>query len=1560
MQTVARHNFTTVKTEGAILPADLLQRIAGGKMEGLQPADYHLGPGERLGDAITRAWTRCQGVWETFNDQRGQLAESDSGLSLTRERWLLILFQELGYGRLAYQPRGLEVSNRSSVIGNQPPLTDNRSPITDPRYPISHLWQHTPIHLVSFRQELDRRDPAIKRSPHSLMQEFLSRSEDHLWGFVSNGLTLQILRDNASLTRAAYVEFDLEKMMTEQVYADFTLLWLLCHQSRVEIRAADGQSPISNLQSPANCWLEKWSQQAAEQGTRALDALRIGVQEAITALGRGFLAHPGNETLKRSLRAGSLSRDDYFRQLLRLVYRLIFLFVAEERDLLLLPEADEPARARYNRYYSTGRLRRLAEARRGGPHPDLYRTLRQVFGLLRAGYPELGLPALGSFLFSERSTPALDECDLANHDLLNAIRALALTVEGQVTRPVDYKNLGAEELGSVYESLLELHPFLNIEAATFSLDVAAGSERKTTGSYYTPSSLINSLLDTALEPVVADRLQVAGGKSQVGLALEGAILSIKVVDPACGSGHFLMAAANRLATHLARVRTGDGEPSPTARREALRDVVHHCIHGVDINEMAVELCKVGLWMETLDPGKPLGFLERNIQCGNSLIGATPALLRQGIPDAAFTPITGDDTAFCTEWKERNKKEREGQMSMRFGEEPWQRLGDLAAAMAQLDSMGDRTLDEVRAQEMAYARMLLSSSYEDSHFWADSWCAAFVWPKNNSFDYPITEQTFRKIERDPFDVVPWMKMEIRRLRDEYKFFHWHLVFPHVFTPRRIDPKGSSQNPTGLNDDGVTGWTEGFDVVLGNPPWEKIQAEEQSFFAPESPDIANAVGAKRKAMIQKLEKTDPALFHRWQSYQESIKRVDTFFKVSRRYPLTGKGKLNTYAVFSELALTIQRGIGSAGIIIPLGIVTDYTTKDFFWHLMKQKRIKKLIGFENESFIFPDVHHSFKFTILIMSGSERTEPEPDFVFFCRSVDDVRDASRHFRLTADDIELLNPNTHNCPIFRSERDFRIVQDVYKQHPIIDSDRIGGPWGVRIHRVVNPTDDSTMMQEWYPVPTRKHIIVEDGEFWAPVYEAKMIHQFDHRFGSYVGQTEAQANQGKLPELTDQEHADPTLYSQPRNWMRTSDSVPWLERYTSKNWLMVFRDITSPVVLRTAIAAIIPKVPPVDPCRGIFFDSTMSGDYASCFLAAFNSFAFDFVCRQMFSGTHLAIFVLKQLVVPAPKSLAVHRPDFQILLKWVAIRSLELTYTAFDVVPFARDCGYYGPPFRWDKERRFLLRCELDAAYFHLYGIDREDTAYIMDTFPIVRRKDEEAFGEYRTKRVILEIFDDMAEAIYSGTPYQTRLDPPPADPRAAHTWDESYLGPYCDPSAWWQEVETAKDEKVIEGEKAASESPYQQQSAVSVPHSIKEPAPAFQLQSPTPPTKKEETTTPPTTHAKQQPLLDVAPAPTGPRPRRLKEAMALGKDSSPTATRELVAFLADEDSSIRWLAGSSLVQRANSDVVTALTAFLDRAEPERIAVAKPEIQRVLGLIAETAESEAVRQAAQYTMTKVMG
>jgi len=405
------------------------------------------------------------------------------------------------------------------------------------------------------------------------------------------------------------------------------------------------------------------------QGARALGDLRGGGERALQILGEGFTSHPKNTALRDALRTGQTPPADFHGQLLRVVYRLIFLFVAEDRTLdglsLLHPrddgEAARLARERYAAHYNTARLRELASRIKGSRHGDLWRQFQVLAAALSgdanfaAAREHLALPTLGSFLWDPASTANLKDAELTNHDFLEALRHLAFTRQGKVPRPVDYKNLGAEELGGVYESLLALTPQVSADGARFYFAEFAGNERKTSGSYFSPDSLVQCLLDSALDPVVEETI-----KGKTGAEAEKAILALKVCDPAVGSGHFLVGAAHRLARHLARVQAlaqGESEPSPLLYRHALRDVIGRCLYGVDINPMAAELCRVSLWLEALEPGKPLSFLDHHIRVGNSLLGATPALLAKGLPDEAFTPIEGDEKEVCQKFKKVNKAER---------------------------------------------------------------------------------------------------------------------------------------------------------------------------------------------------------------------------------------------------------------------------------------------------------------------------------------------------------------------------------------------------------------------------------------------------------------------------------------------------------------------------------------------------------------------------------------------------------------------------------------------------------------------------------------------------------------------------------------------------------------------------------------------------------------------------------------------------------------------------------------------------------------------------------------
>ncbi len=392
--------FVSVTSVGGLLPTDLLREVAAGsrELDGTSAEAYGLAPGERLNDHITRSWNRLVSVWSAFVEHCRQRPEHDlTATALTRQRWLNPLFDELGFS-------GLPTARAREIDGKE--------------YAISHQWGDTvAVHLLGAEVPVDRRSPGVpgaaRTSPHGLVQEFLNRSDEHLWALLSNGRTLRLLRDNASLTRQAYVEFDLNAIFEGELYSDFTLLWLACHRTRFEGEPSE------------KCILEQWSQHAATTGTRALDRLREGVEAAIVSLGEGFLAHRANAELRDQLTRGELPVASYQRQLLRSVYRLLFLLVAESRGLLLAPGTDEVTRARYREHYSLARITRLARVRRGSAHDDLWAGLQVTMrALWRDGEPALGLSPLGSDLWSPVSVEALYDARLDNAHLLKAVRNL--------------------------------------------------------------------------------------------------------------------------------------------------------------------------------------------------------------------------------------------------------------------------------------------------------------------------------------------------------------------------------------------------------------------------------------------------------------------------------------------------------------------------------------------------------------------------------------------------------------------------------------------------------------------------------------------------------------------------------------------------------------------------------------------------------------------------------------------------------------------------------------------------------------------------------------------------------------------------------------------------------------------------------------------------------------------------------------------------------------------------------------------------------------------------------
>ncbi|BCQ07072.1 hypothetical protein JMUB5695_00488 [Mycobacterium heckeshornense] len=1335
-------SFRSVRLVGTVLPSEAIPRASELRMPGQRAEDYHLPPGMTVNAGIARAWDALLAAYQEWQAALARLPDSDPAVRLTREKWLLPMLYELGWGHPEAISGGLDV----------PP---GLGEITGRHFPVSHrvCWPDTanpaawvPLHLVGANVALDTKTAGVAaRAPQSMLQDYLNREEHSLWGILSNGHQLRLLRDASSLTRQSFVEFDLDTIFTNQLYADFRLFFLVAHASRFVPRpdetattsdGEDEQDVAAPTPKLANCWLERWRTTAIDDGARAMLNLRQGVAVALQHLGTGFVAHPDNTTLRDTLAAAADADHDLHRALLRIAYRLIVLFVAEDRDLLHTAAADGAARDLYAKYFSTARLRKMAASHPGGRHTDLWEAHQIVTDALAGdGLATLGLNGLGASLFSREALSILDGARLPNRAFLAAIRALS-QIDDPVTgtpRQVDYRNLDSEELGGMYEGLLAYTPRYHADERTFTLDIAAGNERKTSGSYYTPSDLINLVLEEALDPLIDEALRAPYP--------EQALLALSVVDPACGSGHFVVAAARRIASALATVRTGDTEPNPVALRAATADVIEHCVYGVDLNDLAIEITKVALWLEAFDAERPFPFLDSHFRVGNSLLGTTPALLRDNIPDAAFVVLGDDDREWTAKLKARNKAERDAdadQLTLDFGTPKLNvETTQFTRAAREADAGTAATVQQMRARADAWRKLEDDPDLKAAKLLADAWCAAFVQPKRKASGQGITHGTLRALSENPESVPDTVVNLVNDLARQYRFFHWHLEFPGIFTV----PDDGSADP-------ATGWTGGFSCVIGNPPWERVKIQDKEFFANNGrTDIADAATAAiRKKMIEKLAERDPDLFGK---YRDALRQSDATAHLllkSRRYPLTGRGDVNTYSVFAETMRTLAGPNGAAGIITPTGLATDKTTSQFFSDTLRSHRLYAFYDFENEAKIFKDVHHLLRFAVTTMTGMARKVQRTRFAFLTRHIPDV--PSRRFELAADEVLMLNPNTGSLPMFRTRTDADITLGIYRRHPILirDDDPNGNPWGLSFGTLFHMANDSGLFHpadEFSDDEFNGWSYQRDGKEYVPLYEAKMLSHFDHRFCTYRGATQAQLNVGALPRLSDKEHDDPGLEPLARHWVDRAEVTKKLEDRWEPDWLIGWRDVARASDSRTFVPSVLPTS-----AVGNKFLLAFPGDPACGPLlqAVWSSMAFDYIARQKISGTDMSYFIIKQLACPGPADFqqpAEWQPDLA-FADWVRPYVLELSYTSWRLKPYAEELGDDGPPFRWDPERRALLRADLDAAFLHVYGLRRDEAEHVLDSFPVVRKYEEPDYREYRTKRLILEAYDRMATAIANG------------------------------------------------------------------------------------------------------------------------------------------------------------------------------------------------------------------------
>jgi hypothetical protein len=1283
----------TLRLEGGLFLPDQLEKAALGRASWQSEADYRTPKGLSLKDDYSRAFQIAGAQWRQFS---ASFERSDlDATGVTKDFLLELLRDVFGY---------------TSVLAVDGITHDGRC------YPVSLLAADVPIIVAPHTLGLDDTDPRFavtgggsrKKSPFQAGQELLNASPRYLWALVSNGRQVRLLRDAATLTRPSYLEIDLEDLLGASRFSEFANAWRLIHASRAD-KSVTGDTA-------RNVW-EGWREAGQEEGTRVRDGLRHGVTQALITLGNGFLQHPANDDLRQQLHDGRLDADGYFQQLLRLIYRLLFLFNVEERGVLhVTGDTTEALAARraYAEGYAVGRLRELSLKRRArNRFDDNWQALRIVFKGLAQGEPKLSLPALGG-LFAETQCFALNASAIDNAHLLTAMQHLRWTSHDGALAPVDYRNMGPEELGSVYESLLELVPEVDLTARQFgfigltSEASTAGNTRKLTGSYYTPDSLVQELIRSALNPVIEQRIAAHPANP-----IE-AILSIRVIDPACGSGHFLLAAARRLAETLAQFRVPDGAVKPQDYRHALREVVGRCIFGVDRNPMAVELARTALWLEGFEEGRPLSFLDHHLRCGDALMGLLDLkVIEKGIPQEAFKALSGDDKDVCKTLAKANtaglkrlaRDLKGGQSVLRFDQLPG------LEKLQSIEAMPTDSPADVARKEIEYLRFLEEAGESRLAQAADLLVGAFLLPKgtDKEEEIPTSELLHRVVMGDTFKgaVEAKARGQIQAARSacvEARVFHWPLVFPQVFA------------------------TGGFDCVLGNPPWEMLQLDPQEFFATRDPAVANAQHmAARDRMITDLEQSNARLFRSYWSAVRQTEAAQNFIHASGRFPASGFGRLNLAYLFTELFLDSRKLDGRGGLIVPTGIATDSFSQHLF-NRIAGGNLVSLYDLENRDGLFDAVDSRMKFCLLTLGSAQQAE----FVCFATQVYQLSDSRRRFRLAPHDFRLLNPNTGSFPVFRSNADAELTKKIYSNTPVLLKEESEGeaesnPWGIHFMLMFMMNTDS------YRFSDR----LADGR--VPLYEAKFIHQFDHRWATYT-------SDGDGRDVTPEQKRNPNFNVTPRYWVDPSEVEERLRaKGWTRGWLMGWRDICRATDERTVIASVVPRVGVGNQLPLMLFDDCANSQLFAALLANLSALTLDFVARHKTGGTHMNFFIYKQLPVLPP-----HRFSDDDLA-FIVPRVLELTYTAHDLAPWAQELGYDGAPFVFDADRRALLRAELDAYYARLYGLSRDEMRYILDpadvlgedypseTFRVLKNKELSALGEYRTRRLVLEAWDRLEE-----------------------------------------------------------------------------------------------------------------------------------------------------------------------------------------------------------------------------
>lgn len=1208
-----------------------------------------------------------------------------------------------------------------------------------------------------WQRPLDRRSGrrGEETAPSTQMLRYLRRVEDLTtgklrWGMLTNGARWRLYYQGARSVSEQFFELDLARVLgiaghDEGLFsltAPQRLHWLRVF---VLIFGRDAFLPAPSDERTFHQRALKEAHFYEERVAKNLSDLVFG--HVFPELARAIASAAPTAPLQEVREAALI-----------LLYRLLFVLYAEDRNLLPVREA------RYDEYGLRERVRGDV-GRRKDRNDTFSETAARYWSVLddlcRAidgGDRSIGLPPYNGGLFDPKRTPLLTKVRLGDAVMARVVDALSFEQTANGRKYINYRDLSVQQLGSIYERLLEYELVRDGTTITVRPNVFA---RKASGSYYTPDDLVGLIIKETIDPLVGAKIEAFHAKAEelsdakqpestrlnVLKHIDPAekILELKICDPAMGSGHFLVSLVDYLADQvisamaetealvawsdyisplsdridaIRRTILGNAEdrgwtidPSQLDDRHVIRRMVlKRCVYGVDKNPMAVELAKVSLWLHTFTVGAPLSFLDHHLRCGDSLFGMW---VRKGLDKAASLG---------------------GRLLLHA---PMTRATRAASSMQIIEGLTDAEIAEAHRSADVFAEVREMTEPLDAFL---SLLHSFDWlgvkKDDNSALHAYVDGQFGdpiQIALGTVDVKNGRPESSRfsellgrakELISEERFLNWQVLFPGVWS------NWESSELSG-----------GFDAIIGNPPWDRMKLQQVEWFAARRREIAMAPrAADRTRMIAALEKSKDALARDYEKANERAEAAARVARTSGDYPLLSGGDINLYSLFVERAMTLVKPSGLIGLLTPSGIASDKTAAGFFKGVSTGGRLKALFDFENrrtrfgEEPFFPDVDSRFKFCAFVASPTPLEAPAK-CAFFLQDVSELNSPERCFPLTANDFARVNPNTGTAPIFQSRTDADLTTAIYGRVPVL-VDRSNGAeeksWPVKYSTMFHMTNDSNLFrlraeleekEKAYPIGGN-HWRSAKGE-WLPLYEGKMAQAFDHRAASVVINLKNQHRPAQPEPTTLEHHEDRAWLPEPQYWVLASE-CGWKP---DDHWVLGFKEITAPTNERTFIATLFPIAAFGNKIPLLRSTAAARREYLLC--ANFNSVIFDFVTRQKIQGQTLNLFIVEQLPVIPPDQYDERRFGKKSAAEIVKQAVLELTYTANDMAPFATEMGFMDkagkvkPPFVWDEERRAMLRAKLDALYFYLYGItDRDSVRHIYSTFPIVEREDTAKHGRY--------------------------------------------------------------------------------------------------------------------------------------------------------------------------------------------------------------------------------------------